>query len=66
MFLVYINDINENIGTESYMNMFADDAKIQRKFIPENSCLELQNDLTNLCKWNQKWQIESIQNNKIW
>ncbi len=31
MFLVYINDINDDIGNESYMNMFADDAKIQKK-----------------------------------
>ncbi len=51
MFLVYINDINDNIGSESYMNMFADDAKIQRKIITENSCLELQNDLAKLYKW---------------
>ncbi len=29
MFLVYINDINVNIGNDSYMNMFADDAKIE-------------------------------------
>ncbi len=28
VFLVYINDIKENIGSESYMNMFADDTKI--------------------------------------
>ena len=30
MFLVYINYINDNISTESYLNMFADDAKIQK------------------------------------
>ena len=36
MFLVYINDIKDSIGNESYMNMFADDAKIQRKIIMEN------------------------------
>ncbi len=40
------------------MNIFADDAKIQRKIITENSCLELQNDLTKLCEWSQKWQME--------
>ncbi len=45
MFLVYINDIKNNIGNESYMNMFADDAEIQRNNITENSCLDLQNDL---------------------
>ncbi len=58
MFLVYINEINDNIGSESYMNMFADDAKIQRKIITENSLLEFQNDLAKLYEWNQKWQME--------
>ena len=32
MFLVYINYINENIETGSCMNMFADDAKIQKNY----------------------------------
>ncbi len=58
MFLVYINDIKDNIGNGSYMNMFADDAKIQRKIITIDSCLELQNDLTKLYEWRQKWQME--------
>ncbi len=40
MFLVYINDINDNIGAGSYMNMFDDDAKIQRKSITENIWME--------------------------
>ncbi len=30
MFLVYINNINGNIGNESYMNMLAGDAKIEK------------------------------------
>lgn len=29
MFLVYINDLQENIQQDSYINMFADDAKIE-------------------------------------
>ena len=58
MFLVYINDINENIGTESYLNMFADDAKIQRTIKNEDSCKELQKDLTKLYDWSHKWQME--------
>ena len=33
MFLIYINDIQENITEGSYINMFADDAKIQRSVI---------------------------------
>ncbi len=31
MFLVYINDMNDNIGTASYLNMFADDAKCREQ-----------------------------------
>ncbi len=38
--------------------MFADDTKIQRKIKMKNSCLELQNDLTKLYQWSQKWQTE--------
>ncbi len=38
--------------------MFADDAIIQRKIITENSCLELENYLTNLYERRQKWQME--------
>ncbi len=40
------------------MNMFDDDAKIQRKVTTENSCLEFQKDLTKLYEWSQKWQME--------
>ncbi len=61
MFLVYINDIKDNIGNESYMNMLADNAKKKKKKqtnIRENSCLEIQNDLTKLYEWSQKWQME--------
>lgn len=29
--LIYIDDIEDNIGIESYIWMFADDAKLQRK-----------------------------------
>ena len=56
MFLVYINDINDNIGNESYMNMFADDAKIQKnhkgKFMFEVSTRAPQQ-----YEWSQHCQI---------
>ena len=58
MFLVYINDINDNISTESYLNMFADDAKIQKTIKNEDSCRELQKDLRKLYDWSHKWQME--------
>jgi len=56
MFIVYINDLTE--GITSYMNMFADDAKIQRKMIDERSAAALQEDLNKVHQWSQKWQME--------
>ena len=46
MFTVYINDMTE--GVESYMNMFADDAKILQKIRNED-----QDMLKNLNKIRQ-------------
>ncbi len=37
MFAIYINDMAE--GVTSYMNMFADDAKIVREIAKEEDCL---------------------------
>merc|ERR1712035_271324 len=56
MLIVYINDLTE--GITSYMNMFADDAKIQRKMIDERSAAALQADLNKVHQWSQKWQME--------
>ena len=58
MFLVYINYINDNISTESYLNMFAHDAKVQKTIKNEDSCKELQKDLRKLYDWSHKWQME--------
>ena len=58
MFLVYISHINDNISTESYLNMFADDVKIQKTIKNEDSCRELQKDLRKLYDWSHKWQME--------
>lgn len=40
-----VNDKNDNIGIEIYINMFAQVAKIQRTINDENSCKKLQKDL---------------------
>ena len=63
MFLVYINDMGE--GITSYMNMFADDAKIMRKIVDEQSCRELQSDLDLIKQWSDKWKLNSMQTNTI-
>ena len=58
MFLIYINDLGEDVSNSSYMNMFADDAKIQRRIINENSCKELQEDINKIKAWCEKWKME--------
>ena len=56
MFLIYINDMGR--GVKSYMNMFADDAKIMRQIENEESCVELQNDLDTVKQWSDEWKLE--------
>ena len=58
MFLVYINDLQENVGENSYINMFADDAKIQKTVVKEDCCRKLQDDLNKLHEWSKTWQME--------
>ena len=40
------------------MNMFADDAKIQRKITNEGSTKALQDDLDKIHEWSLKWPME--------
>ena len=54
MFIVYINDLSERIT--SYMNMFADDDKLQRRITDGGLAEVLQSDLEKMYYWSQKWQ----------
>ncbi len=56
MFLVFINDLP--VGLDSYVSLFADDAKIMRQIRNRNDCEELQNDLNKLHNWNQTWKMQ--------
>ena len=56
MFLIYVNDMPE--GINSYINMFADDAKLMKRIISEDSCRELQCDLDKLYDWSQIWKMD--------
>ena len=56
MFAVYINDMIE--GVDSYINMFADDAKILRRIQTEEDQDMLQKDLDNIWRWSQTWEME--------
>ena len=52
LFLVFINDLPENL--DSICHVFADDTKIYN--ITDNKDI-LQNDLTKLYEWSEKWQL---------
>ena len=56
MFLIYVNDMPD--GMNSYMSMFADDAKLMKRIKNEDCCRELQYDLDKLYEWSQTWKMD--------
>ena len=56
MFGIYVNDLGE--GVESYINLFADDAKLMRKVETEEDCKKLQDDLGKVEEWSRSWKME--------
>ncbi len=68
MFVIYMNDMTE--GVTSYMNMFADDAKLLRRVTNEEDCVALNQDLDGISEWVTKMgnniQHEKVQCAGIW
>ena len=56
LFLVYINDITTNIHSE--LRLFTDDILIYRPIHSLSDQKTLQDDLTNLIKWAEEWQMD--------
>jgi hypothetical protein len=56
LFLVYINDLPENI--QSKVRLFADDTAIYLTLTSKNQSKVLQNDLCTLEKWSYDWDME--------
>ena len=56
MFLIYIDDLPD--GVRSYVNMFADDAKMMRQVKNQEDCQDLQKDLDVIQEWSDKWMME--------
>ena len=55
LFIVYINDILDNISSDGFL--FADDTKILRSVTSRDDALALQSDLTILEEWSSKWLL---------
>ncbi|MPC87819.1 hypothetical protein E2C01_082696 [Portunus trituberculatus] len=56
MFQVYVNDIQN--GVNSYINLFADSAKLLRIIKTREDCLLLQEDINKIYEWSKKWKLE--------
>ena len=56
LFLIYINDLPENVNSTAYM--YADDAKIYREIKSEYDHGILQRDLENLKTWSDRWLLK--------
>ena len=56
MFLIFINDISNNIS--SPLRLFADDCLLYRVIKSEKDASQLQYDLDQLSQWAQTWQIK--------
>ena len=55
LFLIYINDLEE--GVTSTILKFADDTKLFRKIKGNGDKQQLQDDIDQLIKWSEKWQM---------
>ena len=56
MFLLYINDIDENISSTVWL--FADDCVMYRIIDSLEDSLCLQRDLSTILSWTKKWQMQ--------
>ena len=57
LFLVYVNDIAENLSADTSLPLYADDAKCSRVINDLNDSYTLQNDLTALHDWSKLWEM---------
>ena len=56
LFLYYINDIQEGLG--STVRLFADDTIVYLTVVSDSDCRCLQSDLDKLATWENKWKME--------
>ena len=55
LFLIYINDIENN--NDSQLRLFADYCFLYRVIKSACDCVNLQNDISQLCDWESTWQM---------
>ena len=58
MFLLYINDIGDQISPDTRIKLFADDCILFRHIHGDNDQVQLQKDLDSLKEWSSTWQMK--------
>ena len=56
MFQIYVNDMQ--CGVTSYVNLFADYAKLMRVVKNTDDCQELKGDINKIDEWNMRWKLD--------
>ena len=57
-FLIYINDITDNLSPGTIIRLFADDSLLYREIKSKEDVFILQRDLDTLQKWEVTWKME--------
>ena len=58
LFVVYINDLPDNVTENSMLQMFADDTKLSGAILNASDAEILQQDIDNMDEWSRKWLME--------
>ena len=58
LFLLYINDLLDNLSTSVGLRLFVDDYILYTPIRIQNDSYLLQNDLIKLQKWQDKWLMK--------
>ena len=57
LFVLFINDITENIKNDSQLYLYADDTKIFREIVTDYDRELLQEDIYSMSEWSDKWLL---------
>ena len=58
LFLLYANDMANEVSDKTAVAMYADDTKVMRNIVSVNDSIELQRDLDNMGVWSRKWRMK--------
>ena len=63
LFVLFIDDLPLNVESDVYN--FADDTKLYREIANQSDIEIVQNDISNLFKWSEKWLLRFHPDNRL-